>query len=283
MDLHQLIDQFALERDVSRGYIYQLHLVVGSFAKHIGRMPMVADLADDAVNRWLVALTESGLSKRTVKSKRSHLLALWRFGCEIGAVSALPARVRKVKCSKLIPDASPPEKVNELLAVARSLSGHFRKSRVSRPAFWVALLLVAWETGLRLGDLLKLERSWINATGQLTLTQSKSGWPIVCALSPECAAAIEATYPPERKRIFGDALSRGHVQKGMRRLLASVGLKGGTKRIRRSGATAVEKATPGGAMAYLGHQTHGLAYQFYVDPKLIQLDRPTPPPLTGSE
>ena len=66
---------------------------------------------------------------------------------------------------------------------------------------------------------------------------------------------------------------------GIQRLLAAINLRGGTKRLRRSGATAVESVQPGGAMGYLGHQTPGLSYAYYVDPRLLGNGSPAPPPL----
>lgn len=280
MQLLDLIQRYALERDITPGYVYQLRLAAENFGRFIGHSPDTADLCDDLVNRWIVHLSDSGLSKRSVRSKRNHLLVLWRYA-DVCELADGPRRLRKVSCPKLIPDASPPDRVALLLSEAAKLTGVFRRSKVSRSAFWIAFILVVWETGLRLGDMLRLRKDHIK-DGVLSIVQSKTGWPVVRPLSPQCLAAIGATEPEKRVRIFGDALSRGAVQEGIRRLLAAINLRGGTKRLRRSGATAAENAQRGSAMSYLGHQTPGLAYQFYVDPRLLGGDgRQSPPPLAG--
>lgn len=266
-------------RDVSAEYSKQLLWSIDRIERFIQAAPALSDLSDDLLNRWVAAMLATDLSRRTVRSQRNNILMLWRDAYSEGLVDVGPRRIRKVNCPKLIPDASPPDRLAPLLDEARKLTGRFQRSRVRRREFWLAFIMVEWETGLRLGDLLSLRREWINDAGVLTISQHKTGWPLIRPLSEECRAAINDVFPPERETIFGDALSRGHVQKQFRRLLAAIGLKGGTKRMRRSGATAAEAMRPGAAMGYLGHRTHGLAYQFYVDPRLTQQASHRPPPL----
>lgn len=279
MNLHQLIDRYATGRDVTPGYVQQLRLAVAKFEGFLGRSAGLADLADDPVNRWMVALLKANLARRTVRSKRGHLLVLWRFAYAESLTNVAPRKLRQVSCPKLIPEASEPQAVARLLDVVAKIPGVFRRSRVPRAAFWTALILLTWESGLRLGDLLKLQRGQISSRGVLGVIQNKTSWPLVCQLSPECMAAIAATFPPERKRIFGDALSRGRMLIEFRKIAREAGFPGGTKRIRKSGATAVERLQPGAATAYLGHQSPTVAYQFYVDPRLAQRDKRSPPRL----
>lgn len=280
MLLREFLRRYVSFRDISSDYAKQLNWTVDRLERFLGRAPHLHDLTDEAVNFWLDSLLASGLARRTIRGQRANLLLLWRAAHFDGLATAAPIRVKRISCPTLIPLAEPAEKVAELLAVARREQGQFRRSKVSRPAFWTAFILFIWESGLRLGDVLRVDQSCI-VNGVLVLSQNKTGWPLIRPLSEECLRAIEAIDPHRRKLIFGDALSRSHVFKGFRRLAKASGFRGGTKKIRKSGATAVEAACPGAAMGYLGHKTHGLAYTYYVDPRLLRSPGTSPPPLAG--
>lgn len=280
MTLHDLIDGYARDNDISAGYTQQLHLAVTRFGKFLGRDATLDDLQDKQVNDWLAHLLKSGLSRRTVRSKRGHLLVLWRSAYVEGLVDVAPRKLRRVDCPRLIPEASEYEEAQRLLEECRQLPGVFRRSKVPRAAFWSAFVLIIWEAGLRLGDVLALRPKDITASGMLGIIQQKTGWPLITQLSPECLTEIKATFPSGRQRIFGDALSRGQIFRQFREITARAGFNGGTKRLRKSGATAVEKACKGAAPAYLGHRTPATAYAHYVDPRIATRDRPSPPPLT---
>ena len=191
-----------------------------------------------------------------------------------------PRRIRTIHCPRLMPVAWSLDEVRKVLDVSAKLQGRLQ-SGVKRPAFWTAFVQVGWHTGLRLGDLLELRRSDVADDGTLYVMQRKTRWPIMHRLPTEALAAILATYPPERERIFGDALSRRHVAGFFKLICDMAGVRSGTKMLRRSAATAIERAVPGGAMAFLGHLTPGLAAKHYIDPRHIWHDRPQPPRLTG--
>lgn len=62
------------------------------------------------------------------------------------------------------------------------------------------------------------------------------------------------------------------------RLVLASGIRpGGTRRIRRGGASEVEKHQPGTAGRFLGHLTPGLAARHYLDPTITNV-RPVSPP-----
>jgi hypothetical protein len=94
-------------------------------------------------------------------------------------------------------------------------------------------------------------------------------------------AAIDKIGHSPSGFIFGGRLSRRPLFANFREIAAHAGLVGTSKKIRKSGATAVENMQPGSAKGFLGHQSHGLAYKFYVDPRKAGPNRPEPPRLTG--
>lgn len=279
MTLDSLCGQYALERDIAPDTAKWLGYVANNYGRWLKHAATVADLADSPLNEWLAALIADGLSRRTVRGYRGAIVMLWRYAYELGSLEHLPRRLRKIKVDPLVPCAWSEDELVRLLEQAIGFAGAYRCG-VRRSTFWVALILAIWDTGLRIGDLLRLDRSQVNDDGVGTVVQRKTNWPIVFQLSPRTLALLKEVTQDDRATIFGGVICRKTVFVTFKRIATAAGLAGGTKKIRKSGATAVERATPGAAMAYLGHRTPGLAYQYYVDPRLVGEKKPMPPPLS---
>jgi len=277
--IDELLRQYLLERDLEPASAKQFLTVLTRFDLHLKRRSEADDFKSEIVNAWLTAMLNEGLSRRTVRGYGGRLLTLWRWAFDVGHVQSPPSRVKKISVPDLIPVGFTRDELERLLAEAAKLTGCFRRSKVSRPHFAVALLRVVWDSGLRAGDLRRLTRMDYAHDGLGVILQGKTGWPKTFRLSPSTMEAIEATYPPERTRIFGDAISRRRLFKWVKRIVDAAGMTGGTKKIRKGGASAVENAQPGGAMRYLGHRTPGLAARFYLDPRIVGGNPPGPPEL----
>jgi integrase len=256
--------------------------VLNSLARHLGREPSQADLDRDTVNAWLFAELSSGLDANTVHTRRRTLLTLWRDAFEEGWCETAPARIRKIKLPQKVPNAWTLEQIRQLLATADSLKGHLkRQPLVSRCLFWRAYTLTGYYTGLRLGDLLKLRFDQIGDDGTLVVIQNKTGSPVRCVIEDEGLSAIEGILRPARARVFGDVMSKKCIQESFAIVVKRAGLRGSTKWLRSSGASWCEANTPGSAMGFLGHKTHGLAYRHYVNPQIAQSNIARPPNLGG--
>lgn len=280
-ELRKYLERYGLERDVSRGYLQQLRLTLERYGAFLGHEPTSDDLDEATANRWLASMLESGqLARQSIRTQRRNLLVIWRAMFQDRLIDTEPRRVRPVKIDRSAPEAWDQAQVWALVMESQKCQGVFKRSRIPRAAFWRAFILTAWDTGLRLGDLLALNVHQIAADGTLVVKQHKTGWPVVCRLRPETMAAIESTFPPHRERVFC-GLGRDQLFKQFRALVEAANIpKGGTKRIRKSSATAVERETPGAAMLHLGHRTAGLAYQHYVDPTKLHQNKPMPPKLS---
>lgn len=256
--------------------------VLNSFAKHLGREPDRGDLDRDTVNAWLFAELSRGLGPTTVHFERRALLTLWRDAFEEGWCDTGPARIRKIKVPQRVPNAWTLDQIRQLLASIDSLKGRLkRQPQISRCLFWRAYVLTGYYTGLRLGDLLKLRFDQIADDGTLVVVQNKTGTAVRCCLEYEALSAIEGIMRPARKRVFGDVMSQQCLQEYFAALVKRAGLRGSTKWLRSSGASWCEANTPGSAMGFLGHRTHGIAYRHYVNPSISQVNIPRPPKLGG--
>lgn len=279
MQLSQLLETYCLCRAVSPRYRQQLAIACGLFGRHLGRPAATADLADDTVNRWLVAYA-NGRRPHTVRGKRTALLVLWRWGYAEGFCEQPPRRVRKIVLPRLLPEAWGQADLRNLLAAAGSLSGHIRRWRVPWRSYYRALILVGYDSGLRLGDLLVLRWEQIEPDGTLLVVQGKTNWPLLARLRPETLATLEAIRHPEQSRPLA-LLKPPALRRGWKRVLLAAGLRGAIQQLRRSGATSVEASQPGAATAYLGHRTPGIAQRHYVDPRIARQAVRQPPPLVG--
>ena len=280
MHTDELLREYLLERDIEPGSAKQIQTALTRFDRHLGRAATLDDFTDRQFNAWVSAMLTEGLARRTIRAYAGRVLTLWRWAFSAGHATAGPARVKKISVPDLIPVAFTADDLKRLLAEAAKLKGHFKRSKVSRPRLAIALFRAAWDSGLRTGDLGRLTRIDYCADGLGIMLQGKTGWPVTFRLSASTMAAIDATFPPERNRIFGDAISRRRLFKWVKRIVDAAGLKGGTKKIRKGGASAVERDAPGSAMRYLGHRTPGLAARFYVDPRITGEEPPQPPELS---
>lgn len=285
LPLSNLAERYATERDIAPATGCWLRYVAGRYSVHLGRIALATDLTDDAVNAWLAALLKENLARRTVRGYRGALVMLWRFAVEIGLLDALPLRLRKIKVPKLIPTACDEGEAARLVAQALGLPG-FYQCGVRRSIFWVGLILAIWDSGLRIGDLLRLRKDQVGKDGTGCIVQHKTGWPKVFRFREKAMEAIRevcAATGDSNPLIFGGVISRKTVFVTFRRIADGASFKGGTKLLRKSGATALERQTPGAAMLYLGHQTPGLAYRHYIDPRLLGDGGGSamPPPLAG--
>ena len=279
MRLRKLLDLYSEQRDVEPGTKKWLAVALGRFERHLARPAELADLNDAALNEWVAAEIASGsIARRTVKGYRGGVIMLWRFAVEEDLVDRPPFKLRRIKLPKMVPCAWHPSEAASLLPLARLMGGNYACG-VSKAAFWTALILAIWDSGLRLGDALRIKAGDFNASGAGCIIQKKTGWPKPFQFSAAAIVAIRAIQDPARPLVFGGIVSKKTIYKTMNKLAKSAGLSGGTKKLRKSGATAAEQATPGSATGYLGHKTRQMAYDSYVDPRLLADCARTPPPL----
>lgn len=281
MELDKLLSKYTSENDLSAEYQKQLRYTLRQFQAWAGRTLSIGDLTDDLINRYLIFLQDQKKRPATIKSQRGNLLTLWRSAWDARLTETKPERVRAIKVPRDLPEAWRENQMVCLLTAASTMRGRFRYWRIERAKFWRAFIMVTWDSGLRLGDVWSLGREQIGSDGSLVVTQSKTLWPLLCHLRPETIAAIDATFPPVREQIFGSVLCKRQAIEYFAEIAKHAGLVGGTRKIRKTGASHVEAETPGSAMQYLGHRTPGLAHRHYIDPRIARSRGKMPPPLAG--
>lgn len=253
----------------SPGYLEQLEVLCR-------RLPWRAEeLSPDEIDAYLTAALNH-LAPSTVYNHRRMLQRLLTFAASEGLVDKNILRpLRRVKRVPPSPEAWSHADIRRLLAVAADLPGGVKVANSTLMRAW---LLVAYSTGLRLGNLLEIRHDQIRGH-RLLVRQVKSHEPHVCYLDDQALAAI-AQLPRLGPRIFGDLVCRDKILAKMRTLLRQAGMAGSTKFLRRSGATYAEIAGKS-PTRHLGHRTADMQ-KYYVDRLLVAEERreePTTVPL----
>ena len=235
-------------------------------------------VTDSTFNEWLDGLRRSATTR---SNYRRMGLTLWRAALDFGLTEQGIGRVKKIKAPLQPPVAWSHEELDSLLTHIDQMRGEFHSGCKER-TFWRAWVLLGYESGIRFGDLHDLRVSSLRGS-RLTVLQHKTKQPIGKRLSEPCVAALhEMAARSTDGTMFKWALSRRWVMVKFAGVVSQAGLCGSTKWLRRSGATHVEIAHPGSASRFLGHLSPGLAQKHYLDPSLLAVTTPVPPPITRS-
>lgn len=160
---------FAPERlyDVADTTRYQFRLAMRRLYDHYGdiRLDEMTDALAADHFQWL--RREREIKAVTVNGQRAYWFTTWRYAYEKGLVPKLPT-LRKLKETMPPVDCWEPDECRQIIAnVGVVASPRFG---FDGAAFWKAVLLVDWYTGLRAGTLLKLRRRDLDfETGWLTV------------------------------------------------------------------------------------------------------------------
>lgn len=279
--MDKILADYIRSRVLSAGYAYQLQLTVESFGTYLGRPPRAVDLCRDSVNGWLAHLEKLELSPETIRGQRGNLLCLWRDAVDNDPTIQSPHKIRLCPLPERIIDGFSADDAKAILAAADACKGCFRLSKLNRRLYWRAFVLFKWDTALRLGDVLSIERDWIWPGGFVSVVQSKTGKAIKKQLQPQTIAAIgELLAGDSRRLIFPLWGCRESFFAAFRVLVKRAGLKGTSKYLRRGSATAVEILQPGSASKHLGHKSPQLAAKHYLIQRLLPDNSPVPPSLS---
>lgn len=276
MDLSDLIRQYCDDHlyGVSDDYRKQLGYAVTIFSGWLARPATVADLSKPTLNRYVDWLRES-YAAHTARTQRGSILCLWRYAVDQDLTTQSPVGVRRLRMPPKRPVAWTPREVYVLEQAAARVSGRFRGSPIRRGPNLRALVLTAWDTGFRLGDLLRLAPADV-ISQTIAIDQHKTGVPVTRTLYDETWLAVACTVADQPERLLIWPLEERTYQDWIQRLREKIPVRPGSmKWIRRAVATACEASQIGDGTRMLGHLQSDTAV-WYLD--RAQLDRPFQPP-----
>jgi integrase len=156
----------------------------------LGREPTLDDLEELCVAKLLAhRLRERSVA--TAAKDRAQIHALWEFAARRGLISRWP-QMRRIRVPERIPQAWLTDELQRLLEAAGERQGSI--AGVPAAAFWRAAILVGYETGCRVGELLGLEWRDVSPAGILFRAENRKGKrrDIFRPVSPATAEALEA-------------------------------------------------------------------------------------------
>jgi integrase len=290
--LAEYLNSYALFHPLKRGSLYQLGRTIDVFSIFLAaveseaaakenrtpnpRVALPADLNDETASKWIM-WCETRYAPATIKRMRGDLLTIWRAFADDNAAHPTPRKVRKVDVPEPDPQVWSREEVERLLRAADRIPG-VMKNGCERSVYYRAIILAAWGTGLRRGDLWTLRLDQITKGGFVAKRQNKTGDKHYARLQPEAVEAIELIggetplawpYSPRMFYYWWDKL----------KAIAGVTSDGSLQKLRCSSSTNVAIHQPGKQTKFLGHTTPK-ADANYVPGQVLAGEPVEPEPLT---
>lgn len=266
-------DRYALRRGLCAKAAYYLRHTVEIFNEWLGHPSTVADLDEDKVSEWIAWLEQPRFKARTRSGLRGNLICLWRFLAEFKECH-MPGRIRKAPKPEPQPIAWTIDELRRLRMAGMAASG-FIKNGASRRLYLITLLDAAYESGLRRGDLWRLEQSDFLPNGIIVLRQNKTGWPHEPQVNQDTLSSIRLL--PGKTPLRWPGTEKGFYDCWRIWMLRPSGVRRGVlQQIRRTGATQLESIRPNDTQRYLGHKTPTMK-KHYIDRSQAYGPSPQPP------
>jgi site-specific recombinase XerD len=274
--IFRLVERYILSRDVSQMYADRLQCRAAKLAKFAGTEGIDRLFTEDVVNGFLSSLA---LKPVTIRCYRTDIVSLWQAAADEDLVKyPRLRRIRRPKCDALVIECYTVNEARKLLQSARKLTGEY-PTGVQKWLYWTAAIMVAWDSGLRRGDIWNLRKSDIREDGTVRVVQHKTKQVVTARLRETTVKALSLI--PYDKALYwaGDP---GYFGQHFRRIAEGAGVERGSfKWLRRSSASYVDLQMPGAGTKHLGHATPQIFTKHY-DGKLGGHTLPLPPELDVS-
>jgi integrase len=241
-----------------------------AFDKFLTRVATIDDLNDATVSAFAAHRLDSGLSKFSVNKDLFNLLALWRWAHRKGIVANWPDVALE----------TPPERAPVALTMAelaRLLAAIKAEPEAPGTAvgarFWLALFLLIWDSGERIGAVMGLTWDRVDIPGRWVRfrAEDRKGARAdkMAKIADDTAAALVAIRRPEGK-VFVWPYSPTLIYRRMGRIMKRAGLPDSKlykfHAIRKSMASHL-KAAGGDPQRALGHE-NARTTKSYLDPRI---------------
>jgi integrase len=273
--LNEYLVEYGLTREICAEALRQYQIAVDLFdgwrsEQGLGERVRLDELNELEISAWLRDYSASGRAPATVRSKRVSIVSLWRNAADEGYVDPPKRRIRsqKVILSPVCWDSS---EVVRLLN-ACSLLKRTHRCGLPRRLWWELAVRVAWDSGLRKGDLFNLRVDQIPESGLFGIIQSKTKRLQVCRLDEPTLELMHKTLKLcPRELVCPWPASHETFSEQVKRLVCLAGVRPGSwKWLRRASGTDVEVQQLGAAARQLGHRPgSAVTYQSYVDPVIV--------------
>lgn len=234
MLIEAFIEMMSAERGAARNTLHAYASDLAGYCRHLekaGGGPLAADRA--AVSDYLARLAEEGLGAASAARRLSAIRQFHRFLVGEGLRADDPTRILPApKRAARLPKVMSIAEVDALLDTAEREAGApglspAKAARARRTQLMVELL---YATGLRISELVGLERAAVSGQGAMLTVRGKGGKERVVPLNDKARRAVAAwlkSEPPGRY-LFAGSGTQGHVARQvMARELKSLAARAG--------------------------------------------------------
>lgn len=272
-------------RITSNSTIKHYNITIRQFGEFLGRDAKLEDMTDGNATRfcrWLQL--EKDIATQTIEQRMNYLRAIWRWCCRERLIEKWP-NFQTAPPEKPLPRAWTTQQIVELMDAARETDGHI--GAVPAGVWWYNLHRFAWETGERLGAMLKArwddvdsERCLIEIPAKYRKAKTRG---MLYTISEDLMGDLVAmrefkTAPHFHLPInfdvifywpFTESTFYNHYDKILKRAGLPTDHRSKMHRIRRSFASHLE-ANGGNATEALKHSSRRITANSYLDESIIQ-------------
>jgi integrase len=286
MTIVEWVERYVVQNSLEETTEGQYRAAANHFRSWQGSDNAISSITADTLNHYLRWMERDlGRSPYTIRGRRATLLVLLDAAAIAGLCESVSHKtVRRIKCPALIPKCLTTDQVATLLVACDDWDDRCRslprvtnrlKNGKPRSLFWKAFVAVAWDSALRLSDVLSLERQDIWPGGHITIVQRKSGRQHRVQFHSQTIAWIDELMDGKDSGIiFPMWCKRAQFYRHFKKLTTFAGVPCTTKWIRRGSASQYERDNPGQAWKHLGHAEPGIDRKFYLHPEIAYPERP---------
>lgn len=258
--------------NTKRLYRYSLK----TFDQALGRPATIADLNDTTVTRFAAHRLDAGIQKSGVNRDLSNLLAIWRWAHTKHYVKNWPDVELEVLPTR-VPVALLRE---EIELVYESINRETMPvDAIPGKKFWLALLLVIWDTGERIGAVMAIEWECVDLkTGWVRFpaedrkgARDDNALPIAADTVAALSAIKPRGYSPSQK-VFRWPYSSTYIYNRLARIMVRAGLPNNRLykfHVLRKSVASHYEAAGGNATELLKHSSRKIT-RTYLDPRIVQ-------------
>lgn len=238
-----------------------------------GRVVRVNELSRRLAVELQQDLLERGRALSTIASKRRNLFVLWRYAHKLGHTPEPPPELAPIKLPKKKPRAW---QLAQMEAIIRGC--YLAPSRRGwEGRHWVALVMVIYDTGLRISAVLLLRTTQLSLQTRLLRVeaeQQKDDEEALFPLHPQTIDCLHAALDGPRDLLFPWPFTKREIWPQFREILKAAGLPSTRRdlfhKLRRTSASWLESVRPGAATSHLGHGDRKTT-EAYLDPEITGL------------
>jgi integrase len=268
LSLVAFCDHYLSQRNTTAKNASNMRRYSRSLTEFAGGTLAIDQVEAEAANRWLSHLLATGTSAHTAHSYRAGIVSLLNAAADQGLITAVP-RIRRVKRPSLLVEAYTRGEIRDLVQTAANLAWTLPVG-VPGAAYWQAMIRVAWDTGLRRGDLWQLDRTHIHPDGRFRIVQSKTKVLHVGKISQEgldLLRQLRSLHPlawPHADDVFCRQFAKLREAAGI--------MRGSFKWVRRAAGSYAEARQPGDGHRILGQTSDRCFKANYEDKSITSPD-----------